>query len=489
MLFNSYGFLFVFLPAVVVGYFAIARRSAFAANAFLAGASLVFYAWWKVSFLWILLASVAVNYAIGRRLVHDAARGLNDRAALTLGIVFNLGLLGYFKYADFFIENLNAATGANLGLLRVALPLGISFFTFTQIAYLVDAWKGRAAEYSAVNYVLFVTFFPHLLAGPIIHHREMMPQFADAKLKRVDWDNLARGLALFTLGLGKKVLIADTLAPWANSGFAHAHSLTFVDAWITMIAYVMQLVFDFSGYTDMALGAALMLNIRLPINFDSPYRSADIQEFWRRWHITLSRFLRDYVYVPLGGNRHGEARMLVLFVVTFAIGGFWHGAAWTYVIWGTLHGVALVVLHFWRKSGLALPRVVAIAVTFLFVSACLVVFRAPSLEDARAILASVAGFHGLDAMTHGAGWHLNVTVPEWSWMAGGTVPPAVAATGWSTLAVLALALVLTFVRTNSTMLATGMRLELPRLRYAFGALLALSLVYVQNAGEFIYFIF
>lgn len=484
MLFNSYEFLFAFLPAVVAGYFLIARLSHFAANAFLAAASVFFYAWWRLDFVWILLGSVAVNYSFGHKLSRDATlsqeRGRTDRAVLTAGIVFNLALLGYFKYADFFIANVNAVTGADIGLLRVALPLGISFFTFTQIAYLVDAWKGKAAEYSAVNYLLFVTFFPHLLAGPIIHHKEMMPQFADPKLKRFDWDNAARGLALFALGLGKKVLIADPLAPWANAGFAHAHSLTFADGWITMMAYVMQLVFDFSGYTDMALGAALMLNIRLPINFDSPYRSADIQEFWRRWHMTLSRFLRDYVYIPLGGNRGGEARMLVLFVVTFALGGFWHGAAWTYVIWGTLHGVALVVLHFWRKAGRPLPRVVAVAITFVFVSAALVIFRAPTLSDAGAILASVFGLKGFS---------LAVTVPNWNWIGQPGVPPGVLAEGTLTLAILMLALVLTFTPRNSNHVAADPALFAPRLRYAFGFLLALSLVFVQNATEFIYFIF
>ena len=479
MLFNSYAFVLAFLPAVVLGYFAIARFSGFAANAFLAGASLFFYAWWKVDFLWILLGSVAVNYFVGHRLSRDAAAGRNERWVLVAGIAFNLALLGYFKYTDFFIANVDAVTGANLPLLRIALPLGISFFTFTQIAYLVDAWKGKAAEYSATSYVLFVTFFPHLLAGPIIHHREMMPQFADPKLKRLDWENLARGLALFALGLAKKVLVADNLAPWANAGFAQAHSLTFADAWITMLAYVMQLVFDFSGYTDMALGVALMVNIRLPINFDAPYRSADIQEFWRRWHITLSRFLRDYVYVPLGGNRKGEARMLALFVITFAIGGFWHGAAWTYVIWGTMHGVALVVLHFWRKLGRPLPRVVAVAVTFLFVSAALVVFRAPSLADAGAILASVAGLHGFDP---------SLTVWQWAGLTH-PVPTPERLRELGILAVFALAMVLTFTPRNAHDIARSVRLSAPLPRFAFGLVLAAGLVFIENASEFIYFIF
>ncbi len=478
MLFNSYAFILAFLPLVVLGYFAIARYSAFGANAFLAAASVFFYAWWKLDFVWILLGSVVVNFVVGHRLSRDAARGHAGKAALAVGIAFNLGLLGYFKYADFFLENVNAVAGTSIPLLRVALPLGISFFTFTQIAYLVDAWKGKAAEYSATNYLLFVTFFPHLLAGPIIHHREMMPQFADPKLKRLDWDNLARGFALFVLGLGKKVLVADTLAPWANAGFAYAHDLSFVDGWITMIAYTMQLVFDFSGYTDMALGVALMLNIRLPINFDSPYRSADIQEFWRRWHITLSRFLRDYIYIPLGGNRGSEARMLALFVVTFTIGGFWHGAAWTYVIWGMLHGIALVGVHLWRRRGLRLPRPVAIGVTFLFVSAALVVFRAPTLADAGAILGSVAGLHGLT---------FALTVPQWI----GLVNPASAAeraSDLATLAVFVLALVVTFTPRNAHEIAASIPLRGPW-RYAFGALLAAGLVFVENASEFIYFIF
>ena len=399
---------------------------------------------------------------------------------LVAGILFNLLLLGYYKYADFFIANVNAALGTHVGLLRLALPLGISFFTFTQIAYLVDAWKGKAAEYSAINYLLFVTFFPHLLAGPIIHHKEMMPQFADPGLKRVDWDNVARGLALFALGLGKKVLVADSLAPWANAGFAQAQSLSFVDGWITMLAYVMQLVFDFSGYTDMALGAALMVNIRLPINFDSPFRSADIQEFWRRWHMTLSRFLRDYLYIPLGGNRHGEARMLVAFLLTFVIGGLWHGAAWTFVVWGLLHGLALVVLHFWRKVGHPLPRVVAIAVTFLFVSAAFVVFRAASLADAGAILASIAGLKGIDT---------RLTVAEWSWLARRAVPRGELYSGIFTLAMLAIALVLAFTPRNSMQVSQTLNLAGLRPRFAFALLLTLSLVFVQNATEFIYFIF
>lgn len=480
MLFNSYEFLFVFLPLVVAGYFAIARLSAFAANAFLAAASLGFYAWWRFDFTWVLLASVVMNFSFGRLLSRDAAAGTPRKGILVAGIALNLALLGYYKYADFFITNVNAVTGAHLGLLQVALPLGISFFTFTQIAYLVDASKGKAAEYSATNYLLFVTFFPHLLAGPIIHHREMMPQFADIRLKRINWENMARGLVLFTLGLAKKVLIADQVAPWANAGFAQAQSLSFIDGWITMVSYAVQLLFDFSGYTDMALGAALMLNIRLPKNFDSPYRSADIQEFWRRWHMTLSRFLRDYVYIPLGGNRGGEARMLALFIVTFVVGGIWHGAAWTFIVWGALHGVALVVLHFWRKAGVSLPRPLAIALTAFFAAAAFVVFRAASLADAWGVLSAVFGLKGLG---------LALTVPEWAWMTRANVAPGELATGAMALLMLAIALLLTFTPRNSNEIAASLDLGRPRAGFAFGLLLATCAVFVQNATEFIYFIF
>jgi len=480
VLFNSYEFLLVFLPLVVAGYFAIGRHSALGANVFLAAASLLFYAWWRLDFVWVLLASVAVNYAFGRRLSRDAAAGTPHKPVLVAGITFNLVLLGYYKYADFFITNVNALAGAHLGLLQVALPLGISFFTFTQVAYLVDASKAKAAEYSATNYLLFVTFFPHLLAGPIIHHREMMPQFADAALKRIHWENMARGAVLFTLGLAKKVLIADQVAPWANAGFANAGSLTFLDGWITMLAYAMQLLFDFGGYTDMALGAALMLNIRLPRNFDSPYRSVDIQEFWRRWHMTLSRFLRDYVYIPLGGNRGGEARMLALFVVTFVVGGLWHGAAWTFVVWGAMHGLALVALHFWRKAGIALARPLAIALTAFFAAAAFVVFRAASLADAWGVLSAVLGLKGVG---------MALTVPEWAWMARRVVPPGELAAGMAGLGALVLALVLAFTPRNSDDIAARIDLGRPRLGLVFGLLLALSAVFVQNATEFIYFIF
>jgi alginate O-acetyltransferase complex protein AlgI len=478
MLFNSYAFILLFLPLAVIGYFYLARHSSIAANVFLCAMSLLFYVWWKLSFVWILLASMGINYLFGRYLADHAAKhasGTRAKRWLIVGLLFNLCLLGYFKYANFFITNINAISGSEWSILNIALPLGISFFTFTQIAFLVDAWRGRVVALSATNYFLFVTYFPHLLAGPIIHHREMMPQFADAALKKVDWDNIARGLILFTLGLAKKVLIADQIAPWANDGFANTSSLTFADAWITILAYSLQLAFDFSGYTDMALGAALMMNIRLPQNFNAPSRAIDIQDFWRRWHMTLSRFLRDYVYIPLGGNEHGQLRMYGLLMLTFVIGGLWHGAAWTFVLWGVLHGAALILMHLWRKLNIPLPDFMAMAITFLFVIACFAVFRANSLSDALQILQAASGMNGVNWSFNVSAWQ-SLAAPQWSSLAQ------------TSLIAMFLALMLSFTKKTAHDVATETQLTLSR-AILMGLLLLVCLVFVPNATEFIYFIF
>jgi alginate O-acetyltransferase complex protein AlgI len=461
MLFNSYAFILFFLPLAVIGYFVIARRTHVGATLFLCAMSCVFYIWWKASFILVLFASMAVNFVLAQHLIKRANEDVSKRW-LIAGLLFNIGLLGYFKYTNFFIANMNVVLGTAYSFLNIALPLGISFFTFTQIAFLVDAWRGRVVTLSMTNYFLFVTYFPHLLAGPIIHHREMMPQFADAALKVINWDNIARGLILFTLGLTKKVLIADQLAPWANEGFANAATLTFAAAWATVLAYALQLAFDFSGYTDMALGAALMMNIKLPQNFNAPYRATDIQDFWRRWHITLSRFLRDYIYIPLGGNRRGEARMCLLFLVTFVIGGLWHGAAWTFVIWGALHGVALVMLHYWRKLNMPLPNVVAMAITFIFVICCFAIFRAGSIADAQHILSAAAGLKGVS---------LNIALPT-----------------WSALAAMLVALILSFTPKTAHEMANAITLN-KRAAILVGTLMLISLIFVPGATEFIYFIF
>ena len=275
------------------------------------------------------------------------------------------------------------------------MPLGISFFTFTQIAYLVDTYHGFVKEYDLLNYSLFVTFFPHLLAGPIIHHSEMMPQFNRIKNKVFSYKNFSLGIYLFAIGLFKKVIIADSFAVWANQGYAKAHFLTLIDAWITSLSYTLQLYFDFSGYTDMAIGSALMFNIVLPINFNTPYLAGNIQDFWRRWHITLSRFLRDYIYIPLGGNRISESRTLSNLVTTFLIGGIWHGAGWTYVFWGFLHGIAMVIHRCWKKSGGAMPKILAWFITFNFVNFAWIFFRAKNFDEALSVLRAMVGLNGI----------------------------------------------------------------------------------------------
>ena len=386
MLFNSYEYLIYFLPAAALGFFAFGERPRWAVR-WLVVASLFFYGWWNPAHLPLIVASIASNFWLAHRIQRSPHR---NRWVVT-GVAANLALLGVFKYADFILRSLAQAGVMGPVELGLALPLGISFFTFTQIAFLVDVSRDKYTEPSFDNYALFVTFFPHLLAGPIIHHSEMMPQFQSTANKRVDWRNVAAGIFLLSIGLAKKVFLADPLVPLVSAGFDHATTIGALQAWLSALAYTLQIYFDFSGYTDMALGAALIFNIRLPINFDSPYRSLDLRAFWHRWHMTLSRFLREYVYVPLGGNRAAETRVLANLLLTFLLGGLWHGAAWTFVCWGALHGLGLCAVRLWRGTGRTLPAPVAWAVTFLFVVVTWVFFRAHSLGDAWAIVRAMAG--------------------------------------------------------------------------------------------------
>ncbi|MDP3840780.1 MAG: MBOAT family O-acyltransferase, partial [Methylococcales bacterium] len=349
MIFNSYVFIFAFLPVVILGFYGLGRFSHHLASLWLAAASLFFYGWWDARFVGLLLASIAFNYGAGYMIGHSLAdKARRAKLLLICAIVINLILLGYFKYANFFVENLNALTGSAITMAKVFLPLGISFFTFTQIAFLVDTYQGKVREYNFVHYTLFVTYFPHLIAGPVLHHKEMMPQFGKRETCRVNWDNIAIGLTIFILGLAKKVLLADSFGNYAtpifNAVSAGGHPMLF-EAWFGALAYSLQLYFDFSGYSDMAIGLSLMFNVRLPINFNSPYKSLSIIEFWRCWHMTLSRFLRDYLYIPMGGSRDGKIKRYVNLLITMLLGCLWHGAGWTYVIWGGLHGVYLVINH------------------------------------------------------------------------------------------------------------------------------------------------
>ena len=368
MLFNSYEFIFAFLPITFfIYFFLLSKRLVVGAKGFLVFASLFFYSWWNIIYLPLILSSMLFNYVIGNSLNGNKENiKLSKKSLLIIGVIANLSLLGYFKYADFFISNINYISESNIELLNLALPLAISFFTFQQIAYLVDSYRQETSEYDFLNYALFVTFFPQLIAGPIVHHKEMMPQFASKWNLVKSYKNIALGIFIFSIGLFKKVVIADTFAVWATNGFDKAETLHLIEAWATSLSYTFQLYFDFSGYTDMAIGAALLFNIKLPINFNSPYKAKDIQDFWRRWHITLSRFLRDYIYIPLGGNRKSSFRTYSNLMATFILGGLWHGAGWTFVFWGFLHGMALVVHRGWKALGFTMNSILAWFITFNF---------------------------------------------------------------------------------------------------------------------------
>jgi len=408
VLFNSYPFIFAFLPATLLAFFVVARWSRRGAAAVLALASLFFYGWWEVRYVLLLVGSIAFNYASGFAIGRCAATG-HPRAAnavTAFAIAANLAALGYFKYAGFAITNFDAITGAAETIPRIVLPLGISFFTFTQIAFLADTRGGIAREYNPIHYALFVTYFPHLIAGPILHHKEMMPQFEGAAAYSPRASNFAVGLTIFAIGLAKKTVLADGIAPYANDVFGaagHGGAPTLIVAWGGVIAYALQLYFDFSGYSDMAIGLSRLFGIRLPLNFDSPYKAASITDFWRRWHMTLSRFLRDYLYFPLGGNRKGPVRRYVNLMVVMLLGGLWHGAGWTFVLWGALHGAYLVVNHAWVavhqalgiRGGGRLGHAAGVAITFVAVLFAWTLFRAPSLPVAVTMLAGMVGLHGI----------------------------------------------------------------------------------------------
>jgi alginate O-acetyltransferase complex protein AlgI len=395
MIFSSPGFILVFLPIVFFGYFLLNRiRLTIAGKAWLVAASLFFYSFWNAAYLPLLLGSIAFNFSVGTALASSSRRSLPVPGwlILVLGITANLLLLGYFKYANFLVDNVNFALGTSHAFPRILLPLGISFFTFTQIAYLVDSHRGEAREYDILNYALFVTFFPHLIAGPILHHGEMMSQFRSRWNLSPKWRNIALGFFLFSIGLFKKVILADTFAIWANAGFDGSGPVDFFSSWAASVSYAFQIYFDFSGYCDMALGASLLFNIRLPVNFNSPYKAIDIQDFWRRWHITLSRYLRDYLYIPLGGNRCSVPRTYLNLVITFVLGGLWHGASWMFVIWGALHGMALVLHRIWLRQPWRLPVPLAWTLTFLFVNVSWVFFRAKDGTHALRLLRGMTDF-------------------------------------------------------------------------------------------------
>jgi alginate O-acetyltransferase complex protein AlgI len=440
MLFNSFEFLFAFLPIVCVVYFLLPHVYG---RLWLLLASAFFYGHWEIRYVPLLAASVAFNFLVGKRV-----RG--SSAWLAFGIVGNVAALAYYKYTGFFLTSLNAAAGWQLTVPTILLPLGISFFTFTQIAYLIDASSEKIPDYSFVDYALFVSYFPHLLAGPILHHAQMMPQFVDAARARFDADRFSAGVSLLAAGLVKKILIADLVAPVATEGFRSPS--TFAAAWIAALAYTVQIYFDFSGYTDMARGVSKMLNIELPINFNSPYQARNLQDFWQRWHMTLSRFLRDYVFFAVGGaKRH----LYFATIATFAIAGLWHGANWTFVIWGLLNGLGIVLV---RLTPVTLPLWLARALTFVSVTLLWVWFRAASVTDA---------------------WKM------WRFMLTGVPSMPV----WQpVLGLIGVALLFAWFAPNSQKLLERPVLA-PAWRVALGLLAAYSIASLQNASEFLYFNF
>jgi alginate O-acetyltransferase complex protein AlgI len=411
MLFNSFEFIFLFLPVTLgVFFWLTGRAKSTPALYWLIGCAFFFYAYWNVGYGLLLIASVSFNYILGIALAgaQSGRRLAAGRVCLLLGVIFNLGLIAYFKYFGFMAQNINAAFHLDWPVMSFLLPLGISFFTFQQLAYIVDIYRGAPAQGNFLKYFLFIGFFPHLLAGPILHPREIFPQFDRNLLRPLVSRNFAIGLTIFTVGLFKKVVLADGVAGYAGPVFeaaANGAHLTCLEAWAGALAYTFQLYFDFSGYSDMATGLARLFGIKFPLNFYSPYKAVSIIDFWRRWHMTLSRFLRDYVYIPLGGNQKGRVRRYVNLMATMFLGGLWHGAAWTFVIWGVLHGVLLTVNHLWRSLlesqgwGRVFKRTVYLrlgtALTFVCVVAGWVIFRADSVTSARRILTSMANWNDI----------------------------------------------------------------------------------------------
>jgi len=432
MLFTSGEFLFLYLPIVVAGFFAIAKTMGRAiAAGWLVLASIVFYGFWRPEYIALLLVSIAVNYVFGYFLQRGSFdRYISRRAVLGFAIAINLIVLSYYKYANFLLGTLDSVFAADLPALDIVLPIGISFFTFTQIAYLVDSYAGKVQERNPIHYALFVSYFPHLISGPVLHHADMMPQFARAEIYAPRLFNMSIGAAFLALGLIKKVLLADSAAPLANELFdtQDPSGLSTTLAWHGTLAYTLQIYFDFSGYSDMAVGLSLLIGVRLPYNFNSPYQARNIIDFWRRWHMTLSRFLRDYLYVPLGGNRLGVGRRYINLAVTMLLGGLWHGAAWTFVVWGGLHGLYLVVNHGWRHAAEHVPgyrvamenpilrRLGAVAATLLTLAAVIVAwtfFRAESVTHAMRVLAAMFGSGSSFASPTDAG------LSSWAWIAAG----------------------------------------------------------------------
>lgn len=402
MLFNSYIFIFLFLPLTLAGWYLLNHyRAHEMAKVFLAGMSLWFYGYFNTYYLAIILLSIGANYLISWFFSRSKENWTN-RLCLFAGIVTNLGILFYFKYYDFFLDNINILFRQDFNLKHIVLPLGISFFTFQQLSFIIDRYRGDAPHYSLVNYVTFVTFFPQLIAGPIVLHSELVPQFEDLSGRKLRADRFARGLSMFVMGLAKKVLLADVLALLTNFGFEKTYFLDTPSTILVVVAYTFQIYFDFSGYSDMAVGLGHMFNITLPINFNSPYKACSVKELWQRWHMTLSRFFITYVYVPLGGSRRGKGRTMLNTMIIFTLSGLWHGSNWTYVAWGFMQGLLVV----WDNLGIIgvhgsvekkharfyIPRWLGWLFTFSFFNLSLFFFRSVNMSYAFQMFRNLFSF-------------------------------------------------------------------------------------------------
>jgi len=459
MLFNSYVFVFLFLPLTFLIYFYLnSRKLTEASKLFLVAASLFFYSWWNVIYLPLILGSMFFNYTVGSLLGRRRSKRI-----LTLGIVGDVALLGYFKYADFFIKNYNWVLGADTPLLHLALPLAISYFTFQQIAFLVDSYRGETKEYSFLNYAVFITFFPQLLMGPIIHHKEIIPQFKNRWQTALRWENVSLGLFIFAIGLAKKTLLGDPLTGYAQNAFDHAQALSMLEAWSASVSYVLSYYFDLSGYADMAVGIGKMFNITIPINFNSPYKARNFADYWQRWHITLSRFLGDYIYKSLGGNKRVAWIMYMNIMITFFVSGFWHGAGWTFVVWGLINGLFVVMAHMMRKAKMEMNFLLAWSLMFLGVIITRIIFVSNDFSDA---------------------WHVTYTLFDLSNFRVSDLPYY----HDDQLRYIAIGLIIALFFKNSTELSKNFK---PSAKYtAYTALLLSSSLFTfTKAKEFLYFQF
>lgn len=383
MLFNSYLFIFLFLPVALLGYYGLNYFKMFRmSNVFLIGMSLWFYGYYNKNYIVIICGSIVINYLLAKGMERLCQKQYAQRLIMVLGICFNVGVIFYFKYFNFCLENANHIFGSSFEIHDIVLPLGISFYTFQQISYLVDASKGETKDYTFIEYVLFVTFFPQLIAGPIVTHSEMIPQFRSRERRCFHPGSFSKGMYIFALGLFKKVIIADTFGKAVAYGYGTVGSLSSMEAFIVSLSYTFQLFFDFSGYCDMAAGIGFMFHIELPVNFNSPYKSTSILEFWTRWHMTLTRFLRTYIYIPLGGNRKGAVRTYLNIMIVYLVSGIWHGANWTFILWGGVYGFLNCLNRLLKKPWEKLGKITQWGITFSVVNVLWIFFRADNIAEA-----------------------------------------------------------------------------------------------------------